>query len=249
LEIAHMRVEFLGTGGYHPNERRHTTCVMLPEAGIVFDAGTAFFRVPSRLQTAELHVFVTHSHLDHIVGLTYILTPLLTGQLKRAHLHATASSLAAIREHLFANALFPVMPDYALHVLDNPVETPGGGTVRHASLKHPGGSTGFRIDWPERSLAFVTDTTVDGSYTEFVRGVDVLIHECYFPDDLSEWAAKTGHSHTTPVAQLARDAGVGRLVLMHIDPRRADDDPIDLQKARSIFPQTELAEDLMAVEF
>ena len=60
-----MRLLFLGTGGYHPNERRHTAGLMLPELGVVFDAGSSFFRVQSRLQTKELDVFLTHAHLDH----------------------------------------------------------------------------------------------------------------------------------------------------------------------------------------
>jgi len=244
-----MRVEFLGTGGYHPNERRHTTCVMLPEIGVLFDAGTGTFRVPERLETPDLHIFVSHSHLDHIDGLTYLLVPLATGVLKRAHLYANERTLAAIREHLFAEPVFPILPAYEFHPLQHRTPVPGGGVLTHLALEHPGGSTGFRVDWPDRSLAFITDTSVDGSYTDFIRGVGLLIHECYFPDEFAESAKKTGHSHTTPVAELARDTGVGRLVLMHIDPRRLDVDPIDLPKARSIFRATDLAEDLMTVEF
>jgi ribonuclease Z len=76
-----------------------------------------------------------------------------------------------------------------------------------------------------------------------------LIHECYLSDSSGEWAKKTGHSHTTPVAELARDCGAGQLLLIHIDPRFADADPIDLKRARGIFPRTELAEDLMVVDF
>jgi ribonuclease BN (tRNA processing enzyme) len=247
-ETASMRVEFLGTGGYHPNERRHTTCVMLPETGIVLDAGTAFFRVAARLETSELHIFLSHPHLDHVVGLTYLLPGLELPNLKHAHVYASAATLAAIREHLFAEALFPILPGYDFHPLSGPVNVPGGGLLRHQALVHPGGSTGFRIDWPDRSLAFITDTTVDGSYTEFVRGVDLLIHECYFGDDLADRARLTGHSFTTPVAALARDAQVKRLVLTHVDPRALADDPIGLDRARAIFPATDLASDLMTID-
>ena len=35
-----MRLMFLGTGGYHPTESRHTACLFQPETGLVFDAGT-----------------------------------------------------------------------------------------------------------------------------------------------------------------------------------------------------------------
>ena len=106
-----MRIEFLGTGGYHPNERRHTACVMLPETGIVFDAGTGFFRVPQRLETSDLQVFLSHAHLDHIVGLTYPLVPMMSGRLKHLRIHGTPSTLAAVQEHLFAAALFPLKPE------------------------------------------------------------------------------------------------------------------------------------------
>jgi ribonuclease BN (tRNA processing enzyme) len=244
-----MRVEFLGTGGFYPNERRHTTCVMLPEAGIVLDAGTGFFRVIPRIQTAELDIFLSHAHLDHVGGLPFLLTSLLFGKPARATLHATAQTLSAVKEHVFAEAIFPILPPYAFEPLAEKVPVQGQGIVSHRPLGHPGGSIGFRIDWPGRSLAFITDTTVDGSYVDFVRNVDVLIHECYFPDDLAEAATQTGHSNTTPVAELARKARVGRLCLIHLDPRRTDADPIGLETARKVFPKTELAEDLMTVEF
>src|ERR1700685_3989499 len=223
-----MRVEFLGTGGYHPNERRHTPCVMLPELGIVLDAGTAFFRVPSRLATPELHIFLSHAHLDHIVGLTYILVAMAQGKLKRACVHATEETLAAVRQHLFASPIFTVIPAYEGRPLESPVEVPGRGVLRHIPLRHPGGSNGFRIDWPGRSLAFVAEPSVDVPYTNFVRGASLLIHECYAPDAMGDLMSTLGHSHTSAVAQLARDAGVGKLVLMHVDPQLDQDDPIDL---------------------
>ena len=75
--------------------------------------------------------------------------------------------------------------------------------------------------------------------------MDLLIHECYFPDGCGELTAATGHSSTSAVAETARDADVGRLLLVHIDPRRTDDDPIDIRRARTIFPNTDIAEDLM----
>ena len=244
-----MRVEFLGTGGYHPNERRQTACVMLPEVGVIFDAGTSFFRVPERLETRDVHIFLSHAHLDHIAGLTYFLGPLLNDDVDNARLYATTATLQAVREHLFAQPLFPIQPEYEYVALEPQVAVPSGGVLSHVALEHPGGSTGYRIDWPEGSLAYITDTVANGSYLEFVRDVDLLIHECYFPDERSDWSIKTGHSHTTPVAELARDAQVGRLMLVHIDPQQTGDDPIHLETARRIFPNCDVAEDLMTVDF
>jgi ribonuclease BN (tRNA processing enzyme) len=244
-----MRLEFLGTGGFYPNERRHTACLLLPEVGVQFDAGSSVFRVAERLETDELDIFLTHAHLDHVVGLPVLLIPLLQGAVGTARVHATPAVLAAVQEHLFDEAMFPLLPKFEWVELQPETSITDGGVVRHVPMKHPSlGSTGFRIDWPDRSMAYITDTTVDGTYTDFIRNVDLLVHECYFPDEMSEWSEKTGHSNTTPVAQLARDAQVGRLLLIHFDPQRPDDDPIGIDVARNIFPKTEIAEDGMVVE-
>lgn len=244
-----MRLQFLGTGGYHPNERRHTACLLLPDLGVILDAGSGFFRVAERLRMDDVQIFLTHAHLDHIVGLTYSIVPFLTGQIRRARLYSDDVYLRAVREHLYAQPIFPAQPLYEFVSLQDAVPLPDGGLLTHCRLKHPGGSIGYKLTWPERSLAYITDTTVDGSYTEFIHGVDVLVHECYFPDDLSEWCDKTGHSHTSQVAALARDANVGRLFLAHIDPQRADDDLVGIDAARKIFPATEVAHDLLEIEF
>lgn len=244
-----MRLVFLGTGGYHPNERRHTAGVLLPEVGVLFDAGTGLFRLTGVLEARDLQIFLTHAHLDHVVGLTYLLAPLYTGRIERVRVYATPQTLQAVREHLFSQPLFPVDPCYEYVELEQQVPVPESGSLTYCPLNHPGGSTGYKIVWPDRSLAYISDTTVDESYVEFVRGVDVLIHECYFPDSMSEWAEKTGHSVTTDVAKLARRAGAGRLLLVHVDPERPEDDPIGIDAAHAVFPHTELAEDLMEIEF
>jgi len=244
-----MRLTFLGTGGYHPNEKRHTACLMLPEIGVVFDAGTGFFRVPQKLQTDDVRIFLSHAHLDHIVGLTYFLVPILKGVVVWAQVFGTRPTLDAVQEHVFAKPIFPVSPPFEFVELKPQIEIPQGGILTHCGLDHPGGCQGYRIDWPDRSFAYITDTMASDRYLEFIRGVDLLVHECNFPDSLRDWAEKTGHSHTTPVAELAKKAGAGRLVLVHVDPELTQEDPLGLETARSIFPETLLAEDLLELEF
>jgi len=247
-----MQIHFLGTGGYHPNEQRHTACYLLPEAGVLFDAGTGCFRVPPRLQSTDIQVFLSHAHLDHIIGLTYLLVPMVLGTIKRARIYGTEQTLNAVRNHLFAEHTFPVLPDFDFVAIDDreQIEVPGGTVTHHPLPSHPGGSTAYRLTTDEqKSLAYVTDTTVDGSYTEFIRGVDLLIHECNFPDSLAEWSAKTGHSHLGQVLELARDAQVGRLVLVHPDPDLPDAHPIDLTDVQAVFAATEMATDLQVMEF
>jgi ribonuclease BN (tRNA processing enzyme) len=128
---------------------------------------------------------------------------------------------------------------------------PLGGTLTHFPLEHPGGSVGYRLDWSDRSLAYVTDTTATpgADYIEKIRGVDVLVHECYFNDDQTDQARLTGHSCLTQVCRVASKASVGMLLLTHINPLADADHPLDLDLARRIFPDVMVAKDGMVVEF
>lgn len=251
-----MRVQILGSGGYFPNEVRHTACYYLPDSSAVLDAGSGAFRLLDRLASEDLDVFLTHSHLDHICGLTYLLLPMAQGRLTSVRVYGPGPTLEAVRTHLFSQPLFPVMPEFVFRPLDEhpQVHLSDDAILTHQPLKgHPGGSTAYRIEWPatpqrpSHSLAYVTDTVVDGSYTEFIHGADLLLHECYFPDDMAEWADKTGHAHTTAVANLARQADIGQLQLIHVDPQTGDLDPIDVETAQAIFPATDIAEDLTEI--
>jgi ribonuclease BN (tRNA processing enzyme) len=246
-----MKLLLLGTSGYHPNDRRQTLCLLLPECGVMLDAGTATYRAGECLKTPELDIFLTHAHLDHVAGLTYLFSVMRAHPLRRITLHALPEKLEAVEEHLFSNALFPVRPPFDCRPLEETFALPGGGRLTHFPLKHHGGSLGYRLDWPGHSMAYVTDTTADpaAAYVAKIRGVDLLVHECYGRDDEADWARKVGHSHTTPVAQVARQAGVKRLVLVHFNPLSTADDPIGLDVARAIFPKTSLGEDRMELEF
>jgi|SRR5579863_7499063 len=263
-----MRATILGTGGYHPNEGRHTSCIMLPELGIIFDAGTSFFRVADRLKTRELFLFLTHAHLDHIVGLTFFLVPMFSGKVSRVLVQSAPEYLDAVQTHLLSPLVFPIIPPgFVFEPLAEKVAVPGGGVLTHCRLNHPGGSIGYRVDWPPdsqttgnsrttasfqtsgKSLAYITDTIADASYVDFIRGVDVLIHECNFSDDSIELARETGHCHLSAVVRAARDAAVKRLILTHFDPELPLDEPLDLAAARAIFPATELAREKMEFDF
>src|SRR5437762_9804734 len=184
-----MRILLLGTSGYHPCERRHTACLMLPQAGIVLDAGTGFFRVRKHLQTPTLDILLTHAHLDHVAGLTYLLSTTAEKPLERITVHGKAEKLAAVREHLLNEKIFPAaLPCQWQPLPDGPISL-GGVRVTHFPIVHPGGAVGYRLDWPGypragASLAYVTDTTAspDADYVSQIRGVDLLVHECNFRD-------------------------------------------------------------------
>jgi ribonuclease Z len=246
-----MKLIFLGTSGYHPSDRRHTPCIILPSCGVVLDAGTGMYRLGRYLKTDEVDIFLTHAHLDHVVGLSYLFSVLWEHPLRRVTVHGRPEKLYAVEKHLFYRDL-SVRPPFEMDALDDLNTTLiDGGCLSHFPVEHPGGAIGFRLDWPERSMAYITDTTAapNATYVEKIRGVDLLIHECFYPDHCADLAAKYGHSCLTPTVELARAAGVGRLILTHLNPILEINYPSDLSKLRKIFPRTYYGKDLMEVEF
>ncbi len=221
-----MKLHCLGTAGYHPNEKRQTSCYYVPEANLLLDAGTGLFRISDRLAGSELNLFLSHAHLDHVIGITFFLEIMALTKLKKIRLFGEEEKLSTIRNHLFAPLLFPVLPDiewHSLEVRENPFQLESGW-VTWFPLDHPGGSVGYRFDFPNHSFAYVTDTfsTSDAAYWQILKGVDLLLHECNFRDDQADFAKETGHSHPQVVLQSARTAGVKHLVLTHFDPVQSE---------------------------
>ena len=158
--------------------------------------------------------------------------------------------ISPIQNHLFAEELFPVAPPCDFVEIESKFGI-GNCTVRTIGLEHPGGSTGFRLDWPDRSMAYITDTVAaeDAEYVSFIENVDLLVHECYFPDGFERHARLTGHSTATAVAKAARQSNAKELILVHVNPIDNVVDPINLASVQQIFPHTRLGNDGMEVDF
>lgn len=100
---------------------------------------------------------------------------------------------------------------------------------------------------PGKSVAYCTDTRPCDASVELARGVDLLIHEATFTEELSGEAREFGHSTAAQAARIAKRAGVRRLLITHFSTRYPDPSQL-LEEARAIFPETALAEELVAVE-
>lgn len=237
-----LRVCCLGTAGYHPNATRHTSCYMLPELGFVLDAGTGFFRVRDYLATNELHVFLSHAHLDHVIGLSFLLDVLYRRSVERVLVHGLADHLDAVRTALLDPRLFPA----PLPIEYQPAAerfSVNGVEVATRVLHHPGRSLGYRFRTAAGTLAYITDTTASTDYLDFISGVDVLLHEANFPDAYHDLATKTGHSCVGTVLRLAAQAQVKRLVLTHVNPLLGPADPVGLGTTSSSWSGVMVAMD------
>lgn len=99
---------------------------------------------------------------------------------------------------------------------------------------------------PSVSYAYCSDTMFDMRVADAVRGVDVLYHEATYGDDFTLKARQRGHSTAREAAEIARAAGVGRLILGHFSKSITDETPL-VEQARAVFPETFAATEGMVI--
>jgi ribonuclease Z len=98
-----------------------------------------------------------------------------------------------------------------------------------------------------RKIVYSGDTRPCESILNFAKDADLLIYEATFSDDYEELAHENMHSTPTQGAKIAKKAGVKKLLLTHISPR-FDDMAVFLNNAKKIFPETEVANDLLTLK-
>jgi ribonuclease BN (tRNA processing enzyme) len=247
-----MKLIVLGSGGYHPNEHRHTACYFFPDQHLLLDCGTGAFRLERFLPEERLTILLSHGHLDHVVGITYLLGMQSRGLLGEVTILGPARVLHGIREHLFSDILFPVLPQLRWHPVElgQEVPLPGDGNAQVLEAAHRGPTVNYLLQWPECSVAYLTDTTISGSrrHAELLRNVDLLMHECYFPDGYEQLAEETGHSCFGQVVEFARSVRAKRLLLIHLNPWAQGAEAPGFDPHSVSDPPTQVAEDLLQVD-
>jgi ribonuclease Z len=98
-----------------------------------------------------------------------------------------------------------------------------------------------------KAIAYCTDTRPFPGSIELARGVDLLIHEATYTQELTEEAREYGHSTAAQAAGVAQDSGARQLLITHFSTRYPDATVL-LEEARAIFPNTIMAHDLMEIE-
>ncbi len=163
-------------------------------------------------------VFVTHVHPDHIGDLVLLVHAL---KATPGHRHDRPLHLFGPRgfADFFAERVAAVAPPKRLDL--RVAEAASAWTfrdveVRSAPTVHTPrmASLAYRFAHGGRALVVTGDADWDPALVDFARGCDLLVADCSFPD-----ARKvTGHMAASECGRLAREAGVGRLVLSHLYP-------------------------------
>lgn len=192
-----MEIHFLGILGYQPYRHKHTSCIMIPEYGIVLDAGTGFHLVREHVRTSHLDVFLSHLHDDHICGTLYPLGALYKKGVRSLSFYGRKGIERFFRKWQFNHPRFPVDIPGHEKILDatinffgvlpkerDPVsrmwqwqvERPGYSyAVGVFRLPHPsGGSLAYDFLLDGRRIVYVTDTTLDLKQKDVWRFMQAL---------------------------------------------------------------------------
>lgn len=117
--------------------------------------------------------------------------------------------------------------------------THDGDVIPNARLTKPAASP--------RSYAYCSDTRYLPELCHRVEGVTLLYHEATYDDSCADRARLYYHSTASQAASVARDAHAGQLLLGHFSARYDNEEGI-LKEARSVFPNTRLANEGIVVD-
>lgn len=210
-----MQIKILGCSGGIGGSLRTTS--MLVDDDILIDAGTGVGDLSmEELLTIE-HIFVTHSHLDHIAFIPLLLDTVMGIRTEPVIVHATQETLETLREHIFNWKIWPdfnAIPNSTKPFLRysevklNETTNIKGRNFTPLPANHVVPAVGYQVDSGKNSLVFTGDTTVCDELWRKVREIDNLkyiIIETAFSNSEYELAALSKHlCPTTLVAELAK---------------------------------------------
>lgn len=189
-----MRLRILGCSGSIGGQQHRTTSFLVDQ-DILIDAGTGV----GELSLSELalidHVFVTHSHLDHVDSIAFILDSVGALRPRPLTVHATAATIEILKKNLFNWDIWPdftVIPTpqepfmrYQEIAVGNVIDIGGGRSITALPANHTVPAVGYWLDSGKGSLVFSGDTGPNDALWEIVNRVEnlkYLIIETAFSD-------------------------------------------------------------------
>lgn len=233
-----FRIIALGTNGFIPTFNRHTMSYLLLDDSdevIVLDAGTGIARmfepqISEMIKSKKrLNVILSHYHLDHVIGLSYLpgLWPT-----KPIRLFAPSQPYVEVKAEDAVNKLLNP-PLFSLSFENYPNKTElipvfkselriNGYLFQFIKLNHPGGSMGIKID---DKICYITDTFVNQEYVDFVSGCEYLLHEVWMTKEEAKENRRggSGHSFLEDVVELSVKAKVRNMIPIHLHPKWSEE--------------------------
>ena len=220
----------------------NTSCIEVTcgQQRLIFDAGTGLRALGSSLagQTGlRAHVFLTHTHIDHINGFPFFrpaYDPNNRFDIWSGHLSSRKGGLQAVLATLMSGPLFPVPIDI-MHACMGFHDFQAGEQidkipdviVQTAELNHPQGATGYRVNYAGKSICYVTDTEhyddhLDENILELIKDSDLVVYDSTYTDDEYPRFRTWGHSTWREGVKLCEAASAKRFVAFHHDPDHDD---------------------------
>jgi ribonuclease Z len=242
-----MRVLFLGTGAALADpDRAHTATLITLNSGAqyLFDCGEGATRqmMKADVNPADVGtVFLTHLHLDHIIGLSFhilqgwifsrVEAPQIWGPKGTKDFIGHSLEGGAYAVDIRARGAYPMRKANIAAIRPEVTEISEGVIFDDGALKVTAYLVnhipreicecfGFRIEAEGKVIGMSSDTAPCDNIGLIAQDADLMIHECTFPESFIAHRAATGvgtFNHTTPtqVGELAARAGCKALVATH----------------------------------
>jgi ribonuclease BN (tRNA processing enzyme) len=231
-----MNIRVLGCSG--AIAAGYKTTAFLLDDDVLIDAGTGVGDLPLDALAAVDHILLTHSHLDHVLGIPLLADAVL--RLRTAagrppiQVHALPETLAALRQHVFNGVIWPDFT--ALPTRDAPVLSLhpfqigdrldiAGRAIEVLPAMHTVPAVGFAVDGGEAGghahWVFTGDTGPNPALWRRLAGLRLshLVIETAFSDDEAEVAHVSRHLCPAELGhELAQLAGSVDVRITHIKP-------------------------------
>ena len=198
-----MKVRILGCSGGIGAGLRSTS--ILIDDDILIDAGTGLGDLTLEEMGRIRHIFVTHSHLDHVCFLPLLIDTIFDVVTEPVIIHGQEKTVQALQGYIFNWVVWPdfaELPRPEAPVLSYHIMQPGdvwednGRKFEIIKVNHIVPAVGYRVEDKDGSFAFSGDTYTNDSFWDALNAhdsLDMLMVEAAFADHNLELSKMAKH--------------------------------------------------------